>query len=597
MAWAATIAPAINHIANPNSKVRSMQRPHADRILLEAAARLLARPVESSPVAESAQTPSSPASLSRWTRGLRLLRPSHAHTAFTATVLLMASTFLSRIIGLVRVKYIVWLFGRGVEADALNAAFVLPDMISYFLVGGAASITFVTILTRYRETGREAEGERSLSVILTTMYLVLGGAIVLAEIFAPLYIHWWFNGFDAPKAALCVKLTRILLPAQLCFFAGGVFGAVLLVRKQFSVQAVAPLIYGLGTIVGGVLLVRRLGVSSLAIGTVAGAFVGPFLLNWIFARRAGARYRPILDWRDQGLHEWVRLSLPLMVGVSLVTADTWIILHFAANTQGAVSLMSYAKQLFTAPMAMLAQAAGAASMPFFASLWSQGRRYEFATGVADSVSRVAALGLLAGSGVVALAAPLVQLLFLSGRFSSVDARECAAYFAVFSVSMFLWSAQAIYARAFYAAGNTFVPMLASTLVTVVSWPVYAALYHLDGTMGLAVASDLGIALQTATIAFLLHRKRMVSLASLDYAELGRCLVAALTSGAVVWVVIWGLGARLASSGRSHLPAQIRWTDLGELAAGTLVWVVVAGFVLEKTGSALPRVTLKRLGLG
>jgi len=129
-----------------------------------------------------------------------------------------------------------------------------------------------------------------------------------------------------------------------------------------------------------VLLVRRLGVSSLAIGTVAGALVGPFLLNWIFARRAGTRYRPILDWRDKGLREWVRLSLPLMVGVSLVTFDTWIILHFAANTQGAVSLMSYAKQLFTAPMAVLAQAAGAASMPFFATLWSQERRYEFATG-------------------------------------------------------------------------------------------------------------------------------------------------------------------------------------------------------------------------
>ena len=102
---------------------------------------------------------------------------------------------------------------------------------------------------------------------------------MLAEIFAPLVHHWWFDGFDAEKAALCVQLTRILLPAQLFFFAGGVFGAVLLVRKQFSVQAVAPLIYNLGTIVGGVLLVKRIGVSSLAIGTVAGAFFGPFLLN------------------------------------------------------------------------------------------------------------------------------------------------------------------------------------------------------------------------------------------------------------------------------------------------------------------------------
>ena len=149
-------------------------------------------------------------------------------------------------------------------------------MISYFLVGGAASITFVTILTRYRETGARRRGTGHFRSILTTMYLVLGTAIVVAELLAPYYVDWWFNGFDAEKAALCVHLTRILLPAQLFFFAGGVFGAVLLVRKQFNVQAVAPLIYNLGTIVGGLVLVRQLGVSSLAIGTLAGAFWGRF---------------------------------------------------------------------------------------------------------------------------------------------------------------------------------------------------------------------------------------------------------------------------------------------------------------------------------
>jgi putative peptidoglycan lipid II flippase len=526
-----------------------------------------------------------------------MLRPSHAHTAFTATILLMASTFLSRIIGLARVKYIVWLFGKGMEADALNASFYLPDMLSYFLVGGAASITFVTIFTRYRETGREAEGQRSLSVILTTMYLVMGGAIVLAELMAPWFIHWLFPGFGALKAALCVHLTRILLPAQLCFFAGGIFGAVLLVRKQFSVQAVTPLIYGLGTIVGGLLLVRRIGVSSLAIGTVAGAFLGPFLLNWIFARRAGARYRPILDWHDEGLRDWVRLSLPLMAGISLVTADNWIIAHFASTTSGAVSLMSYAKQLFTAPMAVLAQAAGAASMPFFASLWSQQKHYDFATGVADSVSRVAALGLLAASGMVALGQPMIDLVFTGGRFSAADARECAAYFAVFSVSLFLWSAQAIYARAFYAAQNTFVPMAAATIVTAVSLPIYAAFYHWQGAMGLAMASDVGIALQTGTIAVLLHRRHMVSLASLDFAELGRCLLAGLTSGALAWMVIRGMGGLLGHMALSQLTAQSRWIDLGQIVAGTAVWLVAALWVLEKAGSALPRVMMKRLGLG
>lgn len=506
----------------------------------------------------------------------------------------MASTFLSRLIGLARAKYIAWLFGSGVQADALYAAFVLPDMIAYFLVGGAASITFVTILTRYHEAGRDAEGERSLSVILTTMYLVLGVAILLAELFAPLYVHRMFHGFDPAKAALCVKLTRILLPAQLFFFAGGVFGAVLLVRKQFTVQAIVPLIYGSGPIVGGLLLVKQIGVSSLAIGTVAGAFFGPFLLNWIFARRAGARYRPILDWHDEGLREWVRLSLPLMAGVSLVTADNWIINYFASATSGAIALMSYAKQLFTAPMAMLAQAAGAASLPFFASLWTQNKRYEFATGVADSVSRVASLGLLLTSAMITLGQPAIDLVFAGGHLTTTGARECAVYFAIFSLSLFLWSAQAIYARAFYAAGNTFVPMVAGTIVTAVSLPIYDVLFNTRGAIGLAVASDVGIAMQTLLIALLLHRRRMVSLASLDFAEMGRCLLAAVVSGVAVALLAMAIAGAFGHLHGAHIHARV--ADLVVLIAGTALWLVILKVVLEKTGSALPRVTMKRLGL-
>lgn len=500
----------------------------------------------------------------------------------------MVSAVLSRLMGLVRVKYIALVFGRGMEADALNAAFVLPDMISYFLVGGAASITFVTILTRYRDTGREAEAERSLSVILTTMALVLGGAILLAELAAPWFVGAWYPSFDATKAALCIELTRILLPAQLCFFAGGVFGAVLLVRKQFYAQAITPLIYNLGTIVGGVLLARHIGVSSLAYGTVGGALIGPFLINAAGAWRAGTRYRPILDWHDEGLREWVRLSIPLMVGVSLVTADNWIIAHFASATGGGVSVMTYAKQLFTAPMAVLAQAAGAASMPFFANLWAQDKRYEFATEVANSVSRVAALGVLAASGMIALAFPLVDLVLRGGKYTSLDTAQTAVYFVLFSLSLFLWSAQAIYARAFYAAGNTLTPMVAGTVVTLVSLPIYAFFYGWQGAAGLAIASDIGIALQTLSLAVLLHQRRMVSLASVDYRELGRCLAGGIVAGAAIWGVMLGL---------NHLlPTHARWMDALQLILGSVLWLAIAGWLLDLLGSALPRVGLKRLGL-
>ena len=270
----------------------------------------------------------------------------------------------------------------------------------------------------------------------------------------------------------------------------------------------------------------------------------------------------------------MRLSLPLMAGVSLVTADSWIIAHFASKIGGAVSQFNYAKQLFTAPMAVLAQAAGAASMPFFASLWAKENRFEFASVVADSVSRVACMGLLAASAMIALGKPAIDLVFTGGRFSAADASQCAAYFAVFSISLFLWSAQAIYSRAFYAAGNTFVPMVAGTIVTAISLPIYIALFHGFGAMGLAFASDIGIAMQTLTIAGLLHQRHMVSLASLDYRELGRCLAAALTGrgGHVDRVFVDGRGT---DSGM-HLAAHRPVVD-GDLCGAA----VRGGLLLER----------------
>jgi putative peptidoglycan lipid II flippase len=520
-------------------------------------------------------------SASYWQRVLRVFRPSHRHTAFTATLLLMLSAFLSRIIGLVRVKYIAYLFGAGPQTDAFNSAFQLPDMIAYFLVGGAASVTFVTILSRYRDTGRDEEGTRAMSVNLTSMLLVLGGAILLAEIFAPLYVRWWFKGFSPEQVTLCTAMTRVLLPGQLLFFAGGVFGSVMLVRKQFALQAVTPLIYNVGIIFGGVFLAKLVGIRSLAWGALAGVFVGPFLMNAIGAHRAGARYRPILDWSNPGLREWVRLSIPLMLGVSLVSFDSWIMNYFASGDRGAITLLAYAKSLFTAPVA-LGQAAGAATLPFLASLFTKNDPDAFSRNVNSSLSRVVAFSLLLTGWMIGLAFPLVDLIFRGGLFHRNSAHEMALYFAIFSISLCFWSAQTLYARAFYAAGNTLAPMVAGTIVVLVSLPIYWILYRARGAMGLAIASDLGIVIQTVSLAVLLHQRKMVALSGLHFKELARSAFAALVGFGSIYLVE-----------RLMPPAGTRWNDLLLLLVATVAWTAVSATVLQLTGSDLPRQLISR----
>jgi putative peptidoglycan lipid II flippase len=521
-----------------------------------------------------------------------LLRPSHAHTAFTATILLAASSFLSSLIGLGRGKYIAWLFGAGPQTDAYVAAFRLPDLMNNFLVGGAVSITFVTILNRYRERDEEDEGERVLFTVLNLMVLVLIAATITLIFLAGPYIRLTNPGFSAPQVALCTRMTRLLLPAQIFLFAGSVVGATLLVRKQFLYQALQPIIYNLCIIAGGLLLARRLGVSSLAIGATVGFFLGSFALNAWGAARAGVRYRWGIDLRHPGLRIWLKMTLPLMFGFGLPFLDQYFAGFYASGGTGDITRLYNAKQLFSAPMSMLSMAAGVASLPFFAQLWAKGKRFEFAVGVADSVSRVAALGLLAASAMIALAQPIVGLIFGGGRFTPADVHQTALFFALYTLSLFLWSAQAIYARSFYAAGITWLPMLASTIITVAAFPLYGIGYRVYGAGGLALASDAGIALQAASLAVLLHQRRMVSLASLDYAEIGRCLLAALAGGVAVGLSFGWLSGVLLHA----LPGQSRWIDVAVLVAGSVLWLAIVKVVLEKAGSALPRVTMQRLGV-
>jgi putative peptidoglycan lipid II flippase len=89
----------------------------------------------------------------------------------------------------------------------------------------------------------------------------------------------------------------------------------------------------------------------------------------------------------------------------------------------------------------------------------------------------------------------------------------------------------------------------------------------------------------------------VSLAGLDLKEMGRCLLAALTAGAVVWAMIWGVDHTPFHLLHTELASAKRWTDLGVLILGSAVWILIAKWVLKRTGSALPGVAMKRLGMG
>src|SRR5579864_9078084 len=522
------------------------------------------------------------------TKLLRFFRPSHQHTAFSATLLLMGTVMLSRVIGYAREAYIAYAFGAGSQTDAYVAAFTLPDFLNYIVAGGAASITFISIYTRFLAEKRDADAQKTFSIIITVMTAVMIVGTILTEIFAPQFVRWFVKGFAPQQIELCVHLTRILLPAQIFFYVGGVVSAVLLSHRLFLFPAFGPIIYNLFIILGGVIGGRHFGIASLAYGALAGSFAGPFLASVIGAARIGTGYRPSFDVMNPAFREWVRLSVPLMLGVSLVTADDWILRHYAASGVGDIARLNYAKRLFAVPIAVLGQATGQASLPFFARLFNEKHLKEFAQMVNDSVYRVSAAALLATGWMMAAALPLIDLVYRRGKFLFADTQMTAIYFFWFSVSLALWSAQGLYARAFYAAGDTLTPMVAVSVITLVSLPVYSTLFHTFGVVGLAWASDIGIGVNLVALACLLHRRKLVSLWELRWGELGKAALTAAIAGGISYEV-----AKIVPFATTGLGSRI--ADLTQLGLVSVTWAAAVAAGLWLLHSELPGDLRRRRG--
>jgi putative peptidoglycan lipid II flippase len=489
----------------------------------------------------------------------------------------MTAVMLSRVLGLVRESYIAWAFGAASRTDAYVAAFTLPEFVNYLLAGGTASITFVAMLTRYAAENRDAEARKAFSIIVTVMTALLALLLGVAYVLTPQFTRWWFPHFGPEEVALCVHLTRILLPVQAFFVVGGVISAVLQWKRQFLFPALTPILYNLGIILGGVLLSRWLGIASLAWGALGGAVLGAFFINVIGARRTGIGYRPSFAVGHPAFLEWLWLSIPLMLGVSLVFFDDPFMRHFASGGVGDIARLNYAKRLFSVPMAVIGQAVGQASLPFFARLYGEKRLGDFDRAVNAAVYRTASFAVLGSGWLMAGALPVVDLIYriVRGRFHFADSQGTSVLLFWFALSLIFWAAQGLYARAYYAAGDTLTPMIAGTIITAASYPVYALMFHHFGMIGLPLASDIGIAVHTLTLAGLLNRKKLVRIATLPWLGFGKALGTAIFAGAIAYAV----------SGLVPLNGS-RKSDVASLALISVTWAAAVALGLCVTRSPL-----------
>lgn len=528
---------------------------------------------------------------------------AHVRGIQAAALLLAASNLLSRILGYGRDWLIGFQFGATGQTDVYQASFTLPDLINYLLAGGALSVSLLPRMAAlYAEQDADpaaaqpdaaglTRADRAFSTIASSMAVAAALLIGVAWLAAEPLVGFWFSGFAPDKVAQTAHLTRIVLPAQLFFLLGGLVQAALLARQRFSAMALTPLLYNGGIITGGLIGGQVGQIEGFSWGALVGAALGGLAVPMWSARRQ-LRFRFTWQPTDREVRQFLWIAAPLMIGVSLTTVDEWLVKRFGSSLQpGSISWLMTARRVMLVPIGLLGTAAGQAAGTYLARLHAEGQRQELSRILAGSLGAVLGLSAVLAAGLAVSSREVVAMLFQYGNFGARDADMAALALLPLCAAIPAWGAQQVLARAFYATGDTWRPMVATTVVTVAMLPVYAGLASWQGheITGLCLAGVVGIAVQALVLAILARRQLGLD-AGVLLQGIARTLPVATAAAAAVWAGLAVGDAILAVLPQAWPRAVLRAAALVPAGAGWLMALVVVGSAMRMPG--MPRQILR-----
>uniref|UniRef100_A0A7C4GFG4 Probable lipid II flippase MurJ n=1 Tax=candidate division WOR-3 bacterium TaxID=2052148 RepID=A0A7C4GFG4_UNCW3 len=473
--------------------------------------------------------------------------PESTDSRFTRRVgLFTIGTLVSRLLGLVRESVFAYLFGAGMATDAFNVAFRIPNFLRDVFAESALSAAFVPAFVDSLNREDRQRTWRFASSIATVLGLALLLIVVLGIIFAPQVVRVVALGFaDEPaKFNLTVALTRIMFPfllfVALAAWAMGILNAC----GTFFTPAVAPAAFNIFSALVPLLAygwLRSRGVNPIA-GMAWGVTIGAlaqFLIQLPALAAHGFRFRPVLDLKDERLRRVFTRWTPVVLGFASWQVSALVNTFLLAFLpEGSVTWVNYAYRIQHLPAGLFGAAIGTVALAEFshaatAAAASVRQRFRHAMGLVSVLTLPAAMIL------VALAVPVVRLVYQHGRFTTMDTAFTAQALALYSLGIWAAAAARNCAAGFFSLGDTRTPALAAAGSVALNIALNLLLMRRIGFLSFPLVTSL-TQLAYFAVLFGLLRRRTGGLEGRAVVSVAvRALVAALVAAAGALLVALG----------------------------------------------------------
>jgi len=378
---------------------------------------------------------------------------------WAASLVLSFSFAISAALGLIRERVIYprFLSCCPQELDVYKAAFKLPDMVFKLLVTGALSASFMPVFLSYSH-----KDKKHAHLLASTVINVLSIALIISLFF--IYIFAWplsrllAPGFDQPQLLLMVRLTRILLIAQIFFLVSNFFTSIIQANQIFLVPSLSPILYNLSIILATLFLSPKWGIYGVCLGAVFGAFLH-FLIQVPLIFRLGFKYSFSFNTKIEGFRKIVRLMIPRSISTGLGEIESFFSLRWASLLPaGSFALYSLALQLVFLPSRIFSTTISQASLPALSKRLAQNQMVKFKSLVVKILFQALFLSMPVAVIFLIYRLPIIRLVFGSKNFPWAATKKLAQTVIFLSPSIVLQSVIQVLNRAFYAAQNTKTPL-------------------------------------------------------------------------------------------------------------------------------------------
>lgn len=376
--------------------------------------------------------------------------------------------------GLIRDVIVSLRFSQGIYRDAYTLAFNIPDLFYNLLVGGAIYSTIAPYMSAQLAVGREEEGIKTVSKFITVVCIVMVICCTIGTVFSePLYVvYGLFNDVKNPDTIpLAAQASKLLFPQIFFIMLAALCNGILIAYRKFTITSFAPVFYNILVIAaifvfGGNSLNRLM----MTTGGILAASVFYFLFQYTLGFKQMKKFRLNFHLADREFLKLFVRAIPILISASVIQINNIVLNSFALRfDEGSVFAFRNASSIWQIPYSVFVVAITTVMTPELSGDYEAKRFQKASTLISHSMKSALFMTIPSAIFMAVLNVDVVKAVYQwHSNYTDRHAQTAAIFLLGFCSSIITATVVHVFNQAFYAIGQTKLPLIAGVIGLVIN---------------------------------------------------------------------------------------------------------------------------------